>query len=96
MIHTGILLESFDVVSEHLEKSLPPAQDQLSLEEVVFPPTPPLSDDSDVSVGLQYKGKVFVRTLCTGDTPDKRRKLSRSGIQRQRESDRKTVTPFDS
>ena len=92
MVHTGILLEAFDAVSEQLEKYLPPTQDQLSLEEeAVFPLTPPQSDDSDASDGSHYKGKVFVKTLSTGDTTDKRRKWSRSGIQRHRESNRRTT-----
>jgi hypothetical protein len=91
MVHIGILLEAFDAVSEQLEKYLPPAQGQLSLEEAVFPLTPPQSDDSDASDESHYKGKVFVKTLCTGDTTDKRRKWSRSGIQRHRESNRRTT-----
>ena len=84
--HTGILLESFDRINEHLEKSLPPTQDQLLLAEAVFPLTPPLSDDSDVPDGCHYKGKSSIKTIHAGDTAARLRKSShmRPRIQRHR------------
>jgi hypothetical protein len=84
--NTGILLESFDQISERLEKTLPPIQDQLFPAEAVFPLTPPLSDDSDVPDGCNYKGKPSIRTIHAGGTADRLRKLNRirSRIQRHR------------
>lgn len=83
----GILLESFDRINERLEKSLPPTQDQLFPAEAVFPLTPPLSDDSDVSYGSHYKGKSSVKTIHAGGTADRLRKSNRirPRIQRHRE-----------
>lgn len=83
----GILLNAFDTVEERLEKYLPPIQDQFSRAEPVFPLTPPLSDDSDVSDGRSFKGKTYTRTICSGDTTERRRKQGRSrpAIQRHRE-----------
>jgi dehydrodolichyl diphosphate syntase complex subunit NUS1 len=74
----GILLESFNVISERLEKCLPPTQDQPFLAEAVFPLTPPLSDDSDVSDGCRYKGKSSIKTIHAGGTADRLRKLGRN------------------
>ncbi|KAI0307996.1 hypothetical protein B0F90DRAFT_1679165 [Multifurca ochricompacta] len=81
----GILLEAFDANRERLERCLPTTHDQLS-PEAVFPLTPPMSDDSDVSDGCHYKGKTYIKTICTGDAAEKRKKWSRnrSGIQRHR------------
>ncbi|KAN0134910.1 hypothetical protein V8E53_007284 [Lactarius tabidus] len=82
----GILLNEFDVVEERLEKCLPPTQDQFSQAEAVFPLTPPLSDDSDVSDGSYFEGRTYVKTVCSGDTTERRRKRSRNrpAIQRHR------------
>jgi hypothetical protein len=84
---TGILLESFDRINERLEKSLPPTQDQLFPAEAVFPLTPPVSDDSDVSYGSHYKGKSSIKTIHAGGTADRLRKSNRirPRIQRHRE-----------
>jgi dehydrodolichyl diphosphate syntase complex subunit NUS1 len=82
----GILLNAFDAVEERLEKCLPPIQDQFSQAEAVFPLTPPLSDDSDVSDGRYFKGKTYIKTICSGDTTERRRKRGRNrpAIQRHR------------
>jgi hypothetical protein len=83
----GVLFESFDRISERLEKSLPPSQDQLFPAEAVFPLTPPLSDDSDVPDGCHYKGRSSIKTIHAGGTADRLRKSSRirPRIQRHRE-----------
>ena len=75
---TGILLESFNVISERLERCLPPTQDKLFPAEAVFPLTPPLSDDSDVSDGCRYKGKTYVKTMHAGGAADRLKKSSRN------------------
>jgi len=82
----GILLESFDVISERLEKCLPPTQDQPFPAEAVFPLTPPLSDDSDVPDGCRYKGKLSIKTIHAGGTANRLRKSGRNRprIQRHR------------
>ncbi len=82
----GVLFESFDRISERLEKSLPPPQDKLCPAEAVFPLTPPLSDDSDVPDGCHYKGRSSIKTIHAGGT-DRLRKSSRirPRIQRHRE-----------
>jgi len=82
----GILLNAFDVAEERLEKCLPPTQDQFSQAEAVFPLTPPLSDDSDVSDGSNIKGRTYPKTIRSGDTTERRRKRSgnRPAIQRHR------------
>jgi len=81
----GILVEAFDVAGERLETCLPPTQDKCrgSLAEAVFPLTPPLSDDSDVSDDFHYKGKSYIKTICAGDT-DRLRKWSRNRPRIQR------------
>ena len=86
--YTGILLESFNVISERLEKCLPPTQDQPFLAEAVFPLTPPLSDDPDVPDGCRYKGKSSIKTIHAGGTADRLRKSGRyrPRIQHHRES----------
>lgn len=92
----GILLNAFDVVGERLEKCLPPTQDQFPQAEAVFPLTPPLSDDSDVSDGRYFKGKTYIKTICSGDTTERRRKRgrNRSAIQRRRMSGPSTSDIF--
>ncbi|KAH9081893.1 hypothetical protein EDB83DRAFT_2335423 [Lactarius deliciosus] len=84
----GILLSAFDDIGERLEKCLPPTQDQFSQAEAVFPLTPPLSDDSDVSDGRYFKGKTYVKTICSGDATERRKKRgrNRAAIQRHRMS----------
>ena len=94
----GILFNAFDSVEERLEKCLPPTQDQFSQAEAVFPLTPPLSDDSDVSDGSYFKGRTYVKTICSGDTTEKRSKRSRNrpAIQRHREFNKKAFCEFNS
>jgi len=77
----GILIEAFDVVNERLEACLPPTR---SLVEPVFPLTPPLSDDSDVSDDGHCKGISCVKTICAGETADRLRKWSRNRPRIQR------------
>ena len=94
----GILFNAFDSVEERLEKCLPPTQDQFSQAEAVFPLTPPLSDDSDASDGSYFKGRTYVKTICSGDTTEKRSKRSRNrpAIQRHREFNKKAFCEFNS
>jgi len=80
----GILIERFDVVHERLESCLPPTPDKHSLADAVFPLTPPLSDDSDVSDDCYFKGKSCIKTICAGDTTDRLRKWGRNRPRIQR------------
>jgi hypothetical protein len=76
--YIGILLQSFDEISERLDKCLPPSKDQLFPAEAVFPLTPPLSDDPDVPDGCRYKGKSYIKTIHAGGTADRLRKSNRN------------------
>ncbi|KAH9968774.1 hypothetical protein BC827DRAFT_280646 [Russula dissimulans] len=66
----GILLEAPQLVSERLEKCLPPAQDRLYL-------TRRHSDGSGVSNGGHHEETSCIKTICVGDTTDKLRKRNR-------------------
>jgi dehydrodolichyl diphosphate syntase complex subunit NUS1 len=80
----GILIEASDVVNERLESCLPLTPDKHSLADAVFPLTPPLSDDSDVSDDCYFKGKSCIKTICAGDTTDRLRKWGRNRPRIQR------------
>ncbi|KAI0274840.1 hypothetical protein BC834DRAFT_849840 [Gloeopeniophorella convolvens] len=92
----GILLGAPETIRERLDKCLPPPEDELSLAEAVFPLTPPLSDDSDVSDGHPYNGKLHLKTIRSDNLTERRRKLGRvkSGIQRHRKRAARQPKPF--
>jgi len=74
------LLEAPELVSERLEKCLPPIQDQLNF-------TRRHSDGSGVSNGGHHEETSFIKTIGMEDMADKLRKRNRSSprIQHHRE-----------